>query len=64
MQVSVFDYMQESAITRDDNNYWDPLHYRANVARIIERDIGAALNGQAQPQPWYGIYPSAAAIHH
>ena len=62
--ATVFDYMRESAITRDDNNYWDPLHYRGDVARIIERDVGTALSGRAEPQPWYRIYPPAAATQH
>lgn len=55
-RVTVLDYMRDSVITRDDDNYWDPLHYRAGVARIIEQDIGAVLHGQAEPQPRYEIY--------
>lgn len=62
--VAVFDYMRDSGITRDDDNYWDPLHYRSGVARIIEQDIGALLNGQAAPQPWYKIYPPGYSPEH
>ena len=62
-RVTVFDYMRDSVITREDNNYWDPLHYRADVARIIEHDIGAALNGHPEPQSWYRIHATAAATH-
>lgn len=62
-RVTVFDYMRDSVITREDDNYWDPLHYRAAVARIIEQDIGAFLNGQVEPQSWYEIYPPATVTH-
>lgn len=62
--ATVLDYMRESRITRDDDNYWDPLHYRAAVARIIEADIGTVLNGHAAPRPWYRVYPPAAEAHH
>ena len=55
--------MRDSVITREDDNYWDPLHYRAAVARIIEHDIGAALNGHPEPQSWYRVHAFAAATH-
>lgn len=63
-KVTAIDYMRESPITREDDNYWDPLHYRAAVARIIEQDLGAVLDGRSEPQAWYGIYAPAAVSQH
>jgi len=37
------DFMVDSPITRNDDNYWDPLHYRSGVARKVESDIAEAL---------------------
>jgi hypothetical protein len=42
----VLDFMLESPLTRDDDNYWDPLHYRATVAREIELQIANAVAGR------------------
>lgn len=45
--AAILDYAFASAVTEDDANYWDPLHYRLPVARRIEADITAALAGRA-----------------
>jgi len=42
----VLDFMIPSDITRDRDNYWDPLHYRLPIARRLMRDLAA---GQATP---------------
>jgi hypothetical protein len=39
------DFLVESAITRDDENFMDAEHYWANVAIAVEARIAAALNG-------------------
>jgi len=52
----VMDYMIDSPITRVDDNYWDPLHYTAPVAREIEGDIAAHLNGESRSQERYIAY--------
>ncbi|MFT4563509.1 MAG: hypothetical protein ACI9BW_003265 [Gammaproteobacteria bacterium] len=41
--VRIIDFMIESDITKLDDNYWDPLHYRSAVAEIIEADIANEL---------------------
>ena len=42
----VVDFMRPSAITENDSNYWDPLHYRVGVADTLARDVAAAANGE------------------
>lgn len=37
--ASVIDYRWFSALTMDDTNFWDPLHYRLPVARRLEKSI-------------------------
>jgi hypothetical protein len=43
----VVDFMIPSPITDDDDNYWDPRHYRVGIADRIARDLTAAAHGQA-----------------
>jgi hypothetical protein len=43
--VIVLDYLLDSPVTRDDENYWDAIHYGDGVASAIEQDIAAALAG-------------------
>jgi hypothetical protein len=44
--AKVIDWRIASAITTNDANYWDSLHYRLAVAQRIARElIGATLNG-------------------
>jgi hypothetical protein len=40
------DYFVDSAMTRDSGNFDDLEHYRASVARQIEREIADILNGR------------------
>ena len=56
-RVGVMDYMIDSPITRVDENYWDPLHITAPVARDIEGDVAARLRGEDPPQERYIAYP-------
>jgi hypothetical protein len=44
------DYLTDTPIARNPENFMDAEHYRANVARAIEKDIAAVLAG-ASPQP-------------
>jgi hypothetical protein len=41
------DYLNDSPLTRDQASFQDIDHYRAPVARRIEQEIAAILNGQA-----------------
>jgi hypothetical protein len=38
--------MIPSPITADDDNYWDPRHYRVGIADRIAGDLAAAAHGQ------------------
>jgi hypothetical protein len=38
------DFLVDSAITRNPENFMDAEHYRTNVAELIEAEIAAALN--------------------
>lgn len=45
--AAVLDYAHLSSVTRADENYWDPLHYRLPIARRIEADLAAVAKGGA-----------------
>ncbi|MGE0483632.1 MAG: hypothetical protein AB7Q81_05805 [Gammaproteobacteria bacterium] len=51
--LSVLDYMAVSALTSDDRNYFDPVHFTRAVSAMVESDIGAVLRG-APPLSAYG----------
>ena len=44
------DYLTDTPIARNPENFMDAEHYSANVAQAIEKDIAAVLAG-ANPQP-------------
>jgi len=39
------DFMISSEVTRSDDNYWDPLHYRIHVSSWLARSLRAAVDG-------------------
>lgn len=41
----VADYAHRSPVTREDSNYWDPLHFRLPIARRVEADLIAVARG-------------------
>ncbi|HEV7336073.1 MAG TPA: hypothetical protein VGO06_08905 [Bosea sp. (in: a-proteobacteria)] len=45
----IADYAHVSPLTREDTNYWDPLHYRLPIARRIEADLIALGRGEKPP---------------
>lgn len=47
--LSTLDYMQVSALTRDDGNFWDAVHTTRPVARLLETDIAALVAGRRPP---------------
>jgi len=47
----VVDLLQDGPIAREDRNFWDRVHYRAPIARLIEADIADALRGLASQEP-------------
>lgn len=47
--ATIIDYAHASPITREDANYWDPLHFRLPIARRVEADLIAVAQG-AEPR--------------
>lgn len=45
----VADYAHPSMLTREDSNYWDPVHYRLPIARRIEGELIALGRGEPAP---------------
>lgn len=39
------DFMIPSPVTREDDNYWDPLHYRVRIATWLAKSLRAAADG-------------------
>lgn len=57
----VLDFMIPSDITRDDRNYWDPLHYSVEVAGRIARLIGEGVESRrSRPDLYRYLGPSPA----
>lgn len=46
----MIDFMIDSEITGNDENYWDSLHLRDAVTRIVEDDIADGLAGNSRVQ--------------
>ena len=45
---NILDYVVDNALTRDPGNFADLIHYRANIARILEAGVAASLrDGEA-----------------
>jgi hypothetical protein len=44
-QARLVDFMIASPVTREDGNYWDPLHYRVAIASWLARSLRAAAEG-------------------
>ncbi|MGH7015229.1 MAG: hypothetical protein ACREEL_13945 [Stellaceae bacterium] len=40
------DFMIPSPVTRADDNYWDPLHYRVRIATWLAKSLRAAADGK------------------
>jgi len=41
----ILDYLKTDGLTSDRGNFWDRLHYRMPIARLIETDIAAVVRG-------------------
>jgi hypothetical protein len=50
-RTAVVDLLTDGPIAQEDRNFWDRIHYRAPVARLIEADIAEALRGLMQQAP-------------
>lgn len=50
-RARLVDFMIPSPVTREDDNYWDPLHYRVPIATWLGRSLRAAADGQPRTAP-------------
>ncbi|HUK41527.1 MAG TPA: hypothetical protein VLX11_10795, partial [Candidatus Acidoferrales bacterium] len=51
------DFRIASAVTDNDANYWDALHYRLSTARKLDEAIGTAVrSGKSDPDGFWKIY--------
>ena len=51
------DFMIASPVTSRDDNYWDPLHYRVDIAAWLARELRAAAEGPSRTeQGGYIVY--------
>lgn len=55
-RTRLVDFMIPSPITRRDENYWDPLHYRVAIADWLMRALRAALAGPPRTEEGYVVY--------
>lgn len=44
--ATLVDYAHYSSVTRADENYWDPLHFRLPIARRMEADLAAVARSE------------------
>jgi hypothetical protein len=44
-RARLVDFMIPSPVTREDTNYWDPLHYRSAVSTWLARSLRSAAEG-------------------
>jgi len=62
--ATVLDFQFRNAVTGDDSRYWDPLHYRLDVARRIESALNASAAGAAalaaEPDPFWTVLTAPA----
>jgi hypothetical protein len=45
------DFLVDSDMVRREENFWDTIHYRGTIARVLERQAAAALDEPHQPLP-------------
>ena len=53
--VQVVDFMIASAITLEDSNYWDALHYTTGIAGLLEEKILQAVRSGESDAGYYNI---------
>ena len=54
-KTRVVDFMIASPVTATDENYWDPLHYRSNVAHWLASSLRAAADGGARTEVGFAV---------
>jgi hypothetical protein len=58
----VADFMIPSPITRNDDNYWDALHYRIGIGDRLARDLAAAARGEPSAAGDYALLPAPITV--
>ena len=53
--IQVVDFMFPSALTQNDYNYWDPLHYSAEAASLIVKSFSEVQHGETQNAEIYRV---------
>ncbi|HEX8166306.1 MAG TPA: hypothetical protein VF601_11035 [Beijerinckiaceae bacterium] len=54
--ATVVDFRRRSAVTTEDSNYWDPLHYRIGIARAVAAALKEAhATGAEPPDQFYRV---------
>ena len=57
-RATVIDWRIPSALTREDANYWDGLHYRLPIAARMAKELpDAALEGKPSRDDSYRLTP-------
>lgn len=56
-RTRLVDFMIPSPVTREDDNYWDPLHYRLCISSWLARSLRAAADGPPR------IVPEGYTVH-
>lgn len=54
-RTRLVDFMIASPITREDANYWDPLHYRTAIATWLGQALRAAADGPPRSETGYVV---------
>jgi len=54
--ATLVDFRRRSAVTMEDSNYWDPLHYRIGIARRVATGLREAQDrGSDPPDEFYRV---------
>ena len=61
--VGVIDYLFLSPLTTNDENYWDPLHFVNDVARLMERDLFGLFTHGVAASAHARVYKVPAPAH-
>lgn len=46
-ETTVIDFMFDSRVTLNDNNYWDSVHFKVGIANLLEDALGEVVMGSS-----------------
>jgi hypothetical protein len=55
--TAILDYLFVSELTRDDDNYWDPVHFTREVSAQVTADLAEVLGGGEPWRAWVRYRP-------